>query len=187
MAVLIKIWEYNTIVNRSQDLDYNNDSYSWFYATYILVIQTNFRFRASQTQARRRMEAALEEEMKVLLQHETEKLRKKLSGAHADDPLSIRRDLAGKDPVQILLSVFDACNKHFRGSQQIKVGTFMQMITEKPALRHLFLLAIYEGAYGADTLLPKFMEDHFPVQASGAPQQDVHVFLQPQGVCINLL
>ena len=129
------------------------------------------------------MEAALEEEMKVLLQHETEKLRKKLSGAHADDPLSIRRDLAGKDPVQILLSVFDACNKHFRGPQQAKVGTFMQMITEKPALRRLFLLAIYEGAYGADTLLPKFMEDHFPVQASGAPQQDVHVFLQPQGVC----
>ena len=127
---------------------------------------------------------ALEEEMKVLLQHETEKLRKKLSGAHADDPLSIRRDLAGKDPVQILLSVFNACSNHFRGSQQAKVGTFMQMITEKPALRHLFLLAIYEGAYGADALMPKFMEDHLPVQASGAPEQAV--FLQPQGTCMSI-
>jgi hypothetical protein len=133
------------------------------------------------------MEVALEEEMKVLLQHETEKLRKKLSGAHADDPLSIRRDLARKDPVQILVSVFDACNKHFRGPQQARVGSFMQMITEKPALRHLFLLAIYEGAYGADTLVPKFMEDRFPAQASGVPQQNVHVFLQPQGVCITCM
>ena len=129
------------------------------------------------------MELALEEEMKVLLQHETEKLRKKLSGAHADDPLSIRRNLAGKDPVQILFSIFDACNKHFMGPQQAKVGTFMQMITEKPALRHLFLLAIYEGAYGADTLVPKFMENHCPSQASGAPHQDVQIFLQPQGMC----
>ena len=51
------------------------------------------------------MEVALEEEMKVLLQHETEKLRKKLSGAHADDPLFICKDLAGKDPVQILVSI----------------------------------------------------------------------------------
>ena len=130
------------------------------------------------------MEAALEEEMKVLLQHETEKLRKKLSGAHADDPLSIRRNLAGKDPAQILLSIFNACNNHFKGSHQAKVGAFMQMITEKPALRHLFLLAIYEGAYGADTLMPKFMEDHFPTQISGgAPEQAV--FLQPQGRCMH--
>lgn len=122
--------------------------------------------------------------MKVLLQHETEKLRKKLSGAHADDPLSIRRDLAGKDPVQILFSVFNACNNHFTGPQQAKVGTFMQMITEKPALRHLFLLAIYEGAYGADVLMPKFMEDHLPAQASSAPEQAI--FLQSQGMCIKL-
>ena len=161
----------------------DNIIYTFTQSTLNLLIQTNFRFRTSQTQARRRMEVALEEEMKVLLQHETEKLRKKLSGAHADDPLSIRRDLARKDPIQILLSVFDACNNHFRGSQQAKVGTFMQMITEKPALRHLFLLAIYEGAYGADVLMPKFMEDHLPAQASGAPEQAV--FLQPQGMCTD--
>ena len=132
------------------------------------------------------MEAALEDEMKVLLQHETEKLRKKLSGAHADDPLSIRRDLAGKDPVQILLSVFDACNNHFRGPQQAKVSAFMQTITVKPALRHLFLLAIYEGAYGAHTLMPKFMEDCFPAQSTGAPQQQ-DVFYQSQGVYYVIL
>ena len=124
----------------------------------------------------------MEDEMKTLLQHETEKLKKKLSGSHADDPLSIRRDLAKKDPVQIMLSIFDACNRYFRGPQQAKVGAFMQMVTEKPALRHLFLLAIYEGAYGADRLMPKFMEEHFPSQTSGAStQQDV--FLQSQGTC----
>ena len=116
------------------------------------------------------MEAALEEEMKVLLQHETEKLRKKLSGAHADDPL-FRYYSAFSMPAITTL-------------KDLIRPTFMQMITEKPALRHLFLLAIYEGAYGADTLMPKFMEDHFPTQISGgAPEQAV--FLQSQGMCIH--
>ena len=123
----------------------------------------------------------MEEEVKILLKHETDKLKKKLSGSHADDTLSIRRDLAGKDPVQILLSVFDACNNYFRGSQQAKVGAFMQMVTEKPALRHLFLLAIYEGAYGADRLMPKFMEDHLPSQAVPGVSTRQDMFLKPQG------
>ena len=146
------------------------------------LMQTNFRFRTSQNHARRRLESAVEEEMKLLLKHETEKLRKKLSGSHADDPLSIRRELAGKDPVQILLCVFTACNNYFRGSQQAKVGAFMQMVTDKPALRHLFLLAIYEGAYGADRLMPKFMEDHLPFQATPGISTQQDMFLQPQGI-----
>ena len=145
-------------------------------------MQTNYRFRTSQHQARRQMDAAVEEEMRVLLKHETDKLRKKLSGSHADDPLSIRRDLASKDPVQILLSIFNACNNYFRGPQQAKVGAFMQMVTEKPALRHLFLLAIYEGAYGADRLMPKFMEDHAPSQATPGVSSQQDLFLQPQGI-----
>ena len=123
----------------------------------------------------------MEDDMKILLQHETEKLRKKLSGSHADDPLSIRRDLAGQDPIQILMSIFYACNSYFKGTHQAKVGSFMQMVTEKPALRHLFLLAIYEGAYGAEKLMPKFMENHLPtVQAPGSSTQH-GVFFQPQG------
>ena len=128
------------------------------------------------------MESDVEEEMKLLLKHETDKLRNKLSGSHADDPLSIRRDLAGKDPVQILLSVFTACNSYFRSSQQAKVGAFMQMVTEKPALRHLFLLAIYEGAYGAERLMPKFMEDHLPSQVTPGISTQQDMFLLSQGI-----
>ena len=122
----------------------------------------------------------MEDEMKIVLQHETEKLRKKLSGSHADDPLSIRRELAGKGPIQILSSIFNACNNYFIGPHLAKVGAFMQMVTEKAALRHLFLLAIYEGAYGAEKLMPKLMEDHHPTQAPSSSSQHC-VFFQPQG------
>ena len=106
------------------------------------------------------MEAKLQIEMESLLEHETGLLKRKFSDPRNNDPLSVMKELAGKDPVQILINVFEACQKYFSQFHRIKLDDFIQTTLKNKKFRHLFLLAIYKGAYSADKLFPSFFEEH---------------------------
>ncbi len=116
--------------------------------------------------------------MENILGHEVEKLKRQLT--YSSDPLSIRRNLAKKEPVQILIEVFEAFSKNFLGMQQHRINDFLQCVTRDTRMRRLFLLAVYEGAYGlpVDKL----------VAGEDLPQtQTLHVdrlefFNQPEGM-----
>ena len=58
-----------------------------------------------------RGEEETKKEMAAILDHETEKLRKRLT--ISDDPLSMRRNLGKKDTVQILTDVFETFRNQF--------------------------------------------------------------------------
>ena len=101
----------------------------------------------------------LQKEMESLLEHETDKMKRKFSDPHNNDPLSIIQSLSGKDPVQIIMSVHESCSKYFSVNQRIKVDDFIQSTLKNKALRRLFLLAIYKGAYSAHKLFPNFFDE----------------------------
>ncbi len=105
------------------------------------------------------MQDQLQIEMDALLQHETDLMKRKFSDSRNDDPLSVLKDLAGKDPVKILLSVYETCLNYLNPSQRIKLTGFFQWAIQDQAVRRLFLMAIYRGAYSADKLLPSFFEE----------------------------
>ena len=101
----------------------------------------------------------LQQEMESQLSHEVGLLKRKFSDPRNDDPLSIMRDMAGKDPVIILSTVFETCMHYLGPFQKGKLADFVQFFLKNKALRDMFLLAIYKGAYSADRLFPKFFED----------------------------
>ena len=105
------------------------------------------------------MNTKLSEEMDNLLVHETGLLKRKFSDPRNDDPLCIMRELAGKDPVQILTSVFEACMKYFPPFHRAQLNDFIQSTLQNRTHRHMFLLAIYKGAYSAAKLFPSFFEE----------------------------
>lgn len=96
--------------------------------------------------------------MDILLQHETNMLKRKFSDPRNDDPLSVLKGLSGKDPVHILVSVYEACMNYLSPVQKNKMTAFFQWAIKDQKVRHLFLLAIYKGAYSADKLLPSFLD-----------------------------
>ena len=105
------------------------------------------------------MDTKLSEEMANILVHETGLLKRKFSDPRNDDPLSIMRGLAGKDPIQILTSVFEACMKYFPPFHRAKLNDFIQSTLQNVTHRHMFLLAIYKGAYSAEKLFPSFFDE----------------------------
>ena len=136
---------------------------------YLNLFQMNFRFRTSQRECQRRIDQAVTVEMEKLFQHEVERLKRKFSSLSEE---SIRRDLTGKNPVHILMAIFDACQKHFAGYLKTKVNDFMMTVTGNLVLQHLFLLAIYEGAYDAEKHMVKlFGEDRGHERTSTAGVQ----------------
>lgn len=105
------------------------------------------------------MQDQLQIEMDALLLHETEMMKRKFSDPRNDDPLSVLKGLSGKDPVQILWGVYEACMNYLSPLQKNKMSQFFTWAIRDQAVRHLFLLAIYKGAYSADKLLPSFFEE----------------------------
>ncbi len=97
--------------------------------------------------------------MEDLLRHEAEQMKRKFSDPRNDDPLSIMKSLSGQNPVDILMKIFEACSQHIGQYQRVRVQDFIQSVMKSSNLRHLFLLAIYKGAYSADKLFPKFFEE----------------------------
>lgn len=113
------------------------------------------------------MDAKLYEEMDDLLDHEIGLLKRKFSDHRNDDPLSIMRDLVGKDPIKIFTDIYEACIQYFSPYHRPKVNDFIQTTLSNKLLRHMFLLAIYKGAYSADKLFPKFFEGSNSSQSYG--------------------
>ena len=109
--------------------------------------------------------------MDTILTHEIEKLRRKLKVS--DDPHSVLKTLGQKNPIQILADMFEACQTYFTGFQRMKVGNFLQFITEDSVMRGLFLRALYEGAYNisGERLLSASEEEHGIQQQGGTVEQ----------------
>ena len=105
------------------------------------------------------MQEKISEAMESLFVHEAGLLKRKFSDPRNDDPLSIMRELAGKDPVQILTRVFEVCMQYFSPFHRPKLHEFIQCTLNNKTLRHMFLLAIYKGAYSAEKLFPQFFEE----------------------------
>lgn len=116
-------------------------------------------------------------EMQNILDHEVDKLKKQLT--RSDDPLSIRRTLGNKEPVQILVDVFELFRKNFSGMQHNKISDFLQCVTRDPRMRRLFLLSIYEGAYGLP--IDKLVADEHAPQKQSVTSDRLDFFNQPEG------
>lgn len=146
----------------------------------MVSLQTSYRFRNTQRRERQRRESDMEKEVATILDHEVDKLRRRLSTS-MDDPLSVRKDLAKKDPAQIMFGIFEACQSYFPGFHKAKINDFLQFITQNQRLRKLFILAIYEGAYGIEKLLPQLAEEHssHQQQATGRQNQEEHFHQSP--------
>lgn len=87
-----------------------------------------------------------------------------------------------KDPAQILFGIFEACQSYFSGFQKARINDFLHFITQSQRFRRLFILAIYEGAYGMEKLLPQLVEERTSYQqltaVSSNPEEQFH---QPPG------
>ncbi len=116
-------------------------------------------------------------EMENILDHEVDKLKKQLS--RSDDPLSVRRNLQKKEPVQILIEVFESFSKNFSGMQRNRVSDFLQCVTRDARMRRLFLLAIYEGAYGLP--IDKLIAEDAPRKQTVCSDR-LDFFNQPEGM-----
>ena len=69
----------------------------------------------------------------------------------------------------------------FPGFHKAKINDFLQFITQNQRLRKLFVLAIYEGAYGIEKLLPQLAEEHssHQQQATAGRNQEEHFHQSP--------
>jgi len=96
------------------------------------------------------MHTRLQQETESQLNHEIGLLKRKFSDPRNDDPLSIMRDMAGKDPVTILCTVFETCMQYVGPYHRGKLNDFIQYFLKNKSLRDMFLLSIYKGAYSAE-------------------------------------
>ena len=110
-------------------------------------------------QREKTMNSKLEEELQSVLSHQTDLLKRKFSNPQNKDPLSIMQDMAGKDPVIILSTVFETCMEYVGPYQSARLNDFFQNFLKNKSMRNMFLLAIYKGAYSAEKLFPKYFED----------------------------
>ena len=115
--------------------------------------------------------------MLKLIHYETARLKTKLSLQSED---SIRRELAGKNPVEILTAIFNTCQKYFAGPVRRRVEDFLMTFTGNPRLQNLLLLAIYEGAYDAEkhNMVRLFGEERSQDRNIGTSVQ-AEVYYQP--------
>ena len=74
---------------------------------------------------------------------EVETLKNKLKRMASDE-----RELAKKNPVEIIEGIIFASMQLFDQRLRLQVINFMQLVLNKKVLRHLFLMAIYQGVYG---------------------------------------
>ena len=111
-----------------------------------------------QTECRIHMQQKIEEEMKAIIAHETDRVRRKLTSS-LNDPLSINRHVAHKDPIVLLSDVFGVFLQYLSGYQNTKVTGFLQLLSNQQWVRQMFLWAIYEGAYGVEKGIGEIRED----------------------------
>ena len=115
--------------------------------------------------------------MLKLVQHETERLKGKLSSQSEN---SIRRELAGKNPVEILTAIFNTCQKYFAGPVKRRVDDFLMTFSGNPRLQNLLLLAIYEGAYDAEKHMVKLFGEEMCQDRHTSPTTQAEIYHQPE-------
>ena len=125
-----------------------------------------------QRESRVRVEQQIEGEVKTILEHETERLRRKLT-TFIKDPLSIQKHVAAKDPIVLLADIFGIFEKYLSGYQDAKIAGFLQLLMKQQWLRQMFLLAIYEGAYGAERLIDEMREENRDIPHAGRRQEEI--------------
>ena len=125
-----------------------------------------------QRESRVRVEQQIEAEAKTILEHETERLRRKLT-ASTKDPLSIQKHVAAKNPIVLLENIFGIFEKYLSGYQDAKITGFLQLLVKQQWLRQMFLLAVYEGAYGAEKLIDEMREENRDVPHVGRRQEEM--------------
>ena len=125
-----------------------------------------------QRESRVRVEQQIEGEVKTILEHETERLRRKLT-TFIKDPLSIQKHVAAKDPIVLLADIFGIFEKYLSGYQDAKIAGFLQLLMKQKWLRQMFLLAIYEGAYGAERLIDEMREENRDIPHAGRRQEEI--------------
>lgn len=142
----------------------------------------NFKFKRSQSDSRMRADVQLNNEMLTLVQHETERLKRKFS---AQSEESIQRTMARKTPVEILTAIFTACQKYFTGPVKRRVDDFLMTFTGNPRLQNLLLLAIFEGAYDAERHMVKlFGEEKGQDRDTTVSAVNSGVFFRSESKCI---
>lgn len=146
--------------------------------------QIDVHFRNTERNIRTQMQEQLQKEMGILLQSETEKMKRKFSDHRADDPLSIMKSLSGKDPVQILDIVFNSFLTYIHPKDVEHLRQFFQWVLSERHIRHLFLLSIYKGAYSADKLLPDFLDGRTSWTAASPSYQHQHT--KPRGKLLEV-
>lgn len=112
-----------------------------------------------------------EKELEEVAEFEVKNLKRKLERMSLDE-----RELAKKDPICIFEGIAEAAMKMFDPRLRSKVIAFMQLVLEKNVLRHLFLLALYQGAYGVRNMVSEQMQQPIMQQEFGVP---VHMISMP--------
>ena len=72
-------------------------------------------------------------------------MRKELLGEQDGDLRSLVQKLQDSSISDIIVSIYDCCEKIFVGKNKIKVTAFLKMLTSDKSARRLFELAIHIG------------------------------------------
>lgn len=135
-----------------------------------------------QRESRNRVQQKVDEEVKTIVMHETDQVRRKL--ASLNDPLAVNRHVTAKDPIVLLINIFEIFLNYLSGYQSAKVNGFLQLLSNQQWVRQVFLLAIYKGAYGVERVISDIREDDRDLhQARGQPEGMLHRTHGGWGIC----
>ena len=125
-----------------------------------------------QRESRNRVQYTVDEEMKTIVTHEIDQVRRKL--ASFNDPLAVSRHVTAKDPIVLLTDIFEIFLAYLSGYQSAKVEGFLQLLSNPNHqwVRQMFMLAIYRGAYGVEKGIGEIREE-LP-QSNRKPEQILH-------------
>ena len=121
-------------------------------------------------QSRDRVQGKVDEEIKTIVAHEVEQVRRKLSSF--SDIRSSK--VALREPTTLLADIFSLFESYLPGYQSAKINAFLQLICHQDRVKQLFLLAVYVGAYGIERLTREEVQNR---ETYGVPQY------APQPVC----
>ena len=102
-----------------------------------------------QRESRDRVQQKIDEEIKTIIVHEVDQVRRKLASLR--DPRS--SVVAMKDPSVLLMDIFSVFSNYLPGYQSAKVNGFFQLLSKQEHVKQMFLLAIYRGAYNIEGIV----------------------------------
>ena len=121
-------------------------------------------------QSRERVQEKIDEEIKTVVTHEVEQVRRKLS--HVSDPRS--NAVATKQPTTLLTDIFTLFGAYLPGHHNARVSSFLQLVCQQEHVKRMFLLAIYVGAYGIERAAREVEEERSREAQDVTPQFTPH-------------